>query len=110
MRHYKIFLWAMPILFLFSCVSSKKFKSEQTRYCVLEVQYKDLQGQLNKCNDDKTELNRQKTGLESDKEALNNRIADLNRQIDLLRENNTSALKQLQDMSVISSSQAESIK
>jgi chemotaxis protein MotB len=34
----------------------------------------------------------------------------LNNQIGLLKENNNVALKQLQDLSVISSSQAESIK
>lgn len=110
MRRYTIFLFALPALLLFSCVSSKKFKTAQAEYGALQIKYTDLQGQLNKCNDDKAELNRQKTGLESDKEALNNRIADLNKQIDLLKENNTSALKQLQDMAVISSSQAESIK
>ncbi|WP_431216235.1 hypothetical protein ACQ86N_17325 [Puia sp. P3] len=35
---------------------------------------------------------------------------DLNRQLPAIRENNTQLLKQLQDLSVISSSQAESIR
>src|SRR6202008_1088525 len=51
-----------------------------------------------------------KTGLENDNASLNARIGDLNKQIDFLKANNTSALKQLEDLSVISSSQAESIK
>jgi chemotaxis protein MotB len=55
-------------------------------------------------------LGRQKSAVENDNASLNGRISDLNRQIDFLKQNNTSALKQLQDLSVISSSQAESIR
>src|SRR5690606_5742295 len=39
-----------------------------------------------------------------------NDVANLNKQIDFLKENNTQALKQLEDLSVISSAQAESIR
>jgi chemotaxis protein MotB len=41
---------------------------------------------------------------------LENRIEDLNKQMALLKQNNSEALKQLQDLAVISSTQAESIK
>jgi chemotaxis protein MotB len=41
---------------------------------------------------------------------MQNDIDNLNKQNQFLKENNTQALKQLQDLSVISSSQAESIK
>lgn len=94
----------------FSCVSSKKFKTAQEEYATLQTKYTQLQGDLGNCNDDKANLNRQKSGLENDNATLNGKIADLNKQIDFLKENNTSALKQLQDLSVITSSQAESIK
>lgn len=97
-------------LLLFSCVSSKKFKKSQADYADLQNRYGQLQSTLNTCNDDKAELARQKLSLENDKAGLNNRIADLNKQIDYLKENNTTVLKQLQDLSVLSSSQAESIK
>ena len=107
--HYVIFAAATSGL-LFSCVSSKKFKTAQAQYGQLQVQYTALQGDLTNCNNANADLNRKNSTLENDKTSLNNRIADLNKQVDLLRENNTSALKQLQDMSVISSSQAESIK
>lgn len=100
---------ALPVL-LFSCVSSKKFKKSQADYATLQTQYTQLQGDLSNCNDAKTELARQKSGLETEKAGLNNHIADLNKQIDFLKENNTTVLKQLQDLSVMSSSQAESIK
>jgi chemotaxis protein MotB len=94
----------------FSCVSSKKFKKSQADYTALQTQYTQLQGNLNNCNDAKAELGQQKASLENDKSNLNSRIADLNKQIDFLKQNNTTVLQQLQDLSVMSSSQAESIK
>jgi chemotaxis protein MotB len=103
----------MPLIMatmLFSCVSSKKFKSVQADYDSLKLQHSQLQGDLNNCNDAKADLNRQKSGLENEKSSLQNQIADLNKQIDFLKENNTTVLRQLQDMSVVTSSQAESIK
>lgn len=90
-------------VFLFSCVSSKKFKKSQADYATLQTQYSQLQGNLNDCNSQKAELSRQKDGLQSELDAANKQIA-------FLKENNTQALKQLQDLSVISASQAESIK
>jgi chemotaxis protein MotB len=94
-------------LLLFSCVSSKKFKKSKAEY---ETRISQLQTDDSTCNDAKTELLRQKAGLESDKDNLNKRVADLNKQIDYLKENNTTVLKQLQDLSVVSSAQAENIK
>lgn len=94
---------AVAAFFLFSCVSSKKFKKSQADYAALQTQYTQLQGNLNDCNTQKAEISRQKSGLETD-------IANLNKQIDFLKQNNTQALKQLEDLSVISAAQAESIK
>jgi chemotaxis protein MotB len=96
--------------FFFSCVSSKQFKKSQADLAALQTKYTQLQGELNSCNDTKAELGRQKTNLENDKSNLNTRIGDLNKQIDFLKENNSTVLKQLQDLSVLSSSQSESIK
>ena len=97
-------------LFFFSCVSSKKFKKSQADYSELQVKHGQLQTTLNNCNDEKAELARQKSSLENDKANLDNRITDLNKQIDFLKTNNTTVLKQLQDLSVVSSSQADNIK
>lgn len=97
-------------LLFFSCVSSKKFKKSQADYAELQIKLTQVQGDLGNCNDAKAELARQKAVLENDKNGLNNQIADLNKQIDFLKTNNTTVLRQLQDLSVISSSQAESIK
>jgi chemotaxis protein MotB len=99
----QIIIPAVSTVFLFSCVSTKKFKQAQSEYATLQGKYTTLEGNLNDCNTAKSQLTTQKSGLESD-------IANLKQQIDLLKQNNTQALKQLEDMSVISSSQAQSIK
>ena len=100
----------LPVLFLFSCVSSKKFRDCQEQNGKLQSQYSKLQADLATCNQNKDQLGQQKSGLENDKSDLQNKINDLNRQIDYLKQNNTTVLKQLQDLSVITSQQAESIK
>jgi chemotaxis protein MotB len=94
---------AITTVSMISCVSSKKFKAEQARLADLNGKYATLQNDLKTCDDAKAEEARKRAGLEND-------LANLNKQLDLVKENNTSALKQLQDLSVISSSQAESIK
>lgn len=104
MKRPRLFILpALATVFLFSCVSSKKFKKSQADYQALQTQYSQLQGNLNDCNEQKATLARQKSGLEND-------IANLNKQIDFLKQNNTQALKQLEDLSVITATQAESIK
>ena len=94
---------ALAAIFLLSCVSSKKFKKSQADYAALQTEQSKLQGTIADCTNEKAELNRQKSLLEND-------IANLNRQVDFLKQNNTQALKQLEDMSVISATQAQSIK
>lgn len=100
---------AIPVL-LASCVSSKKFKETQAQYDQLQTRYVQVQNDINSCNEAKAELMRQKSNLEGDNTALNKQIADLNKQIDFLKENNTTVLNQLQSLSVVSSTQAESIR
>ncbi|MEO6314844.1 MAG: OmpA family protein [Chitinophagaceae bacterium] len=95
---------ALAALLLFpSCVSNKKFKAEQDKYAALNTQYATLQGSLKTCEDERADAAKKK--LLSDAE-----IESLNKQLAFLKENNTQALQQLQNLSVISSSQAESIK
>jgi len=96
----------IPVL-LNSCVSSKKFKASQTAYNQLQVKYTT---DLGSCNDAKNDLANQKAALESDNAGLKKRISDQDQQIDFLKANNTAVLTQLQNLSVLSSSQAESIK
>lgn len=99
-----ITLMSIAALFLMSgCVSKKLLKTEQTKYVTLQAEYDKLQAQLKECNDLTAENARKKAELETE-------VANLKKQIDFLNANNTQALKQLENLSVISSSQAESIK
>ena len=91
------------LVFTSGCVSKKTLQSEQTKYVTLQGEYDKLQAQLKECNDLTAEGARKKAELE-------NEVANLKKQVDFLNANNTQALKQLENLSVISSSQAESIK
>lgn len=103
MKFKQVLVAALSCVLLFSCVSSKKFKAEQARYAELNTSYGKLQGDLKNCEDEKTAAATKRKELESE-------IDMLNKQNAFLKENNTQALNQLQNLSVISSSQAESIK
>ncbi len=109
MKYIFIALMLFPI-FLVSCVSSKKLKAAQENYNQLQGKYAQLQRDNSNCLDVKTELARQKSTLESDNSGLTKQIADLNKQIDFMKANNTTVLQQLQNLSVVSGTQAESIK
>jgi chemotaxis protein MotB len=91
------------IVIMSSCVSKKVLQTEQVKYTELQTEYNKLQTQLKECND----LTAENAGK---KAALENELAALQKQVDYLNTNNTQALKQLENLSVISSSQAESIK
>src|ERR1700753_1667401 len=96
-------LFAALSVCLFSCVSSKKFKAAQAKIDSLTAANAKLAGDLKNCND--------LTAQDASKAAaLQNQIDALNKQIDFLKQNHDATLKQLQDLSVISNSQAESIK
>jgi chemotaxis protein MotB len=106
--NFKHFLFSgLFSVFLFSCVSSKKFKTMQAemqaRYDSLNSAYAKQGGDLKNCNDLSADCNNKKNALQS-------QVDDLTKQNAYLKENSTQALKQLQDMSVISSTQAESIR
>jgi len=94
-------------LMLVSCVSTKKFKAEQAsaqkRYDDLNAQYSKSQGDLKACGDEKIALDKKNATMQTE-------IDGLNKQVAFLKENNTAALKQLEDLSVISSQQASNIK
>jgi chemotaxis protein MotB len=107
MKFSKILLAGITTVFLFSCVSNKKFKSAQTsaqaKYDSLNGVYAKLQADLKNCNDQNLDNANKRAILQA-------QVDDLNKQIAFLKDNNTQALKQLQDMSVITGAQAESIK
>lgn len=93
----------MSSLLFFSCVSSKKYQSLENQLKECNTSIAGVQSDLRACRDEKAELERQRAANEE-------KIKSLTEQNTFLKENNNQALKQLQDLSVISSQQAESIR
>ena len=86
-----------------SCVSKKIVKDEQARTTELRKENIDLREQLKSCTDHEADLNKANTKMESE-------FYNLRRENETFRTMNDRVLKQLENMSVITSSQAESIK
>jgi chemotaxis protein MotB len=103
MKVLHVLLPALSVALLTSCVSSKKFKAEQEKYAQLNTYYTQVQTDLTKCRDEVAEAARRRSQLETE-------LAAANKQTEFLKENNNTILNQLKDLSVISGSQAESIK
>lgn len=103
MRNSYLSIALIAIISLTSCVSGKKLKQEQARYAQLDSFYRKVQVDLRDCRDTEEANARRRAQLESDIEGLNKQVA-------FLKENNNAMVNQLKDLSVISSSQAESIK
>lgn len=79
-----------------ACVSSKKYKEQKASYNSLKTDYDKLDYRLSACL--------------SDKEGQATKISNLEAELASVKANSTTLLKQLSDLSVISQSQAESIK
>ena len=104
MKWKSIMVLSFASAFIFSsCVSKKLMQGEKVRYETLQTSYNELQGQLKDCNDLTVENSRKKALLEAE-------IENMKRENAFLKDNNNQAIKQLENLSVISSSQAESIK
>ncbi|GAC1422001.1 MAG: OmpA family protein [Flavisolibacter sp.] len=100
----KYFLYVvLAAIIMSSCVSNKKLKAEQDRYAILNTSYSGLQNELKDCRDKEDQSARKRVLLETELEGLNKQVA-------LLKDNNNLMVGQLKNLSVISSSQAESIK
>lgn len=101
----RLFLMTLlaPALFFASCVSSKKFKKAQADYALLQTRYQTLEGNLADCNNQTAALQKEKGDLQS---TVNN----LTRELEFVKQNYTQALSQLENLSVITKQQAESIK
>jgi chemotaxis protein MotB len=90
-------------MLMLSCVSSKKYQDLNKKYDELNTSYTGVQGDLRTCRDEKSELERKRAASDAE-------IESLKKQMDYLKQSNNQALKQLEDLSVITGAQAESIK
>ncbi|HTM91366.1 MAG TPA: OmpA family protein [Flavisolibacter sp.] len=103
MKLHHLLIVCLSATFFTSCISKKKLLAEQDKYARLNTFYMQVQDDLKKCREDEIEAARKRALLETE-------IAGLNKQIDFLKENNNTVINQLKDLSVISSSQAQSIQ
>ncbi len=95
---------------MFSCVSPKQLKQSEAKYTELNGAYAELQGKYRALQDDINKSNNNNDKLATQKAALDAQIAGLNAQLDYLKQNNNTVLNQLKDLSVVTGSQAESIR
>ncbi|WP_207496560.1 OmpA/MotB family protein [Aridibaculum aurantiacum] len=90
-----------------SCVSKKKMQQEQARFQELNTFYINTQKDLEKCREE-AEANLQAANRRKAQYELE--IDNLSKQVAFLKENNNTVINQLKDLSVISTTQAESIR
>jgi hypothetical protein len=103
MGKFNLWLAVLASTVVVSCVSTKKYQGLENKLREAETSFTGVQNDLRACRDEKAELERMRASMED-------RIKSLNEQASMLKDNNSQALKQLQDLSVISSAQAESIR
>ena len=101
---------SLVTVMLFSCVSQKQMRQAEAKYGELNGAYLELQGKYRTLQDEQSKCNNQVADLNNKKSALESSNADLKNQVDYLKQNNNTVLNQLKDLSVVTGSQAESIK
>jgi chemotaxis protein MotB len=98
-----IIMGCVLVLFASSCVSSKKYKAQKNRMESLNTSFAKSQSDLNACEYAKANYRDQIA-------ALTKEVEDLNNQVEYFKKNNNQVLNQLENLSVITSAQSESIK
>ncbi|MES2332303.1 MAG: OmpA family protein [Bacteroidota bacterium] len=114
----KIYLLSFVVLLtVYSCVSPKKMEQEKSKYnelsgnyLALQGKYRDLQDELKKCNGEADKNNLALADLRNKNTSLLDQISSRNKEIEYLKKNNNAVLNNLTDLSVVTGSQAESIK
>jgi chemotaxis protein MotB len=104
---YRILLIFLIPCFLLGCVSQKKFKQMKAeadqRYDALNKTSQKTQSTLDDCN-------RSVGSLSTENQTLRGQLEESKKRTTLLKDNNTTMLRQLEDLSVVSATQAASIK
>jgi len=98
--HFCLIIFSSSLL---SCVSTGKYKAMQQQAQQNDSLYIWSQRTLKACQDANNDLNKQKVKLQDQEN-------DMRLEMNATKENNTQLRKQLQDLSALSSAQAESIK
>ena len=102
-------LLAVMIL-LSSCVSSKKFKGLQSDYSVLNNKYNQSQEDLKNCENDLLKAKSYGANMDQQYAQLQERYKEKQQETEFLQNNTQQMLGRLQDLSVMSDKQAESVR
>ena len=89
-------IMAVVVLFMSSCVSKKKYNRMETAKTDMEVKFKSCEEEL--------------ALLRGQGDSLRGKVTDLTRENEFLKQNQTTVLSQLENLNVLSKSQAESVK
>ena len=103
MRYFRLIIVFIALASMTSCVSSKKFNT-------LDASYKKIESEKNDCDAKLAQSNAANDKLTSQNGYQQTEIEDLKKQVEELKKNNSQVLTTLQDMSVLSNKQAESVK
>ncbi len=93
-----------------SCVSSKKYKGLESDYGVLNNKYKQAQDDIKRCEDDLMKSNSSAQNLNTQVDNMQKRLQERQKEVEFLQGNSQQVLGRLQDLSVMSDKQAESVK
>jgi chemotaxis protein MotB len=89
-------IMAVVVLFMSSCVSKKKYNRMETAKTDMEIKFKSCEEEL--------------ALLRGQGDSLRGKVTDLTRENEFLKQNQTTVLSQLENLNVLSKSQAESVK
>ncbi len=92
-----------------SCVGSKKYKTLESDYGVLNNKYTQLQKDLQQCENDKMKMGNNVTSLEGIIANQKEQIKVLKEQSDYLKGNSAEVMNRLAEMNVLTGKQAESV-
>jgi len=103
MKKVKFLLIVLGLVGLSACVTSKKFNK-------LDQTYKSLQRDQNNCSQSLRDAQAANDRLNQQEKDLETQLADLKKQLENSNTSTTQILNALQDVSVLSNKQAESVK
>lgn len=103
MKAFKIFITFIILASFSSCVTSKKFNSASEALKKAQADDKNCEEALKSAQSDKDQLTNRANNLQA-------QVADLKKQLDNATQNTAQVLTTLQDLSVMSGKQAESVK
>jgi len=101
---------AASMTMMVSCVSSKKYKGLESDYGVLNNKYKQAQDDIKRCEDDLLKSNSTAQNLNTQVDNMQKRLQERQKEVEFLQGNSQQVLGRLQDLSVMSDKQAESVK